>query len=323
MAAPWISVLMPVYNGEEYLCQALDSILIQQDGGIEIIAVDDGSADSTPTILDSYSKKLHIKIFRQTRTGKPQVNTDRALSLAQAEYVSILHQDDLWLGGRLKIMRDLTLRYPDVNLFIHAVRFIDNRGRPLGLLRAPLGMSPSLVSSDKVLERLLVQNFISISAPVFRRKAAMESGGIDHALSYAYDWDLWLRMAHNGGVFYHSEALSAFRIHTAAQTMALSLDIGSFGKELDTVLERHLKFRATADEIKKRAGRLGRFSNKVNVTLASIAHHKRSGLLPIITRFITLGPAGWYRYMRDSRIIDRVRARVKANLSGGTSNIRD
>jgi len=314
MAAPWLSVLMPTYNGEEYLRQALDSIVIQQDSDIEVIAIDDGSTDSTPAILDAYSKRVPIKIFRQPQTGKTQVNTDRALSLAQAEYVSILHQDDLWLGGRLKIMRELALRYPGVDLFIHPVHFIDRKGKSLGLWRAPLGAHSSLAASDAVLERLLVQNFISISAPVFRRKAALESGGIDHALWYAYDWDLWLRMVRRGGVFYHSGALSAFRVHAAAQTMIRSSDIRSFKDELDTILDRHLKSWAAPDEIKKRIGRVGRFSNKVNITLASIVHNKGSGLASLIARFMALGPAGWHRYLRDSRIVERASARVKANL---------
>ena len=322
MAAPWLSVLMPTYNGEEYLRQALDSIVIQQDSDIEVIAVDDGSTDSTPAILDSYSKKLLIKIFQQPRTGKTQVNTDRALSLAQAEYVSILHQDDLWLEGRSKIMRGLTLKYPDIDLFIHASRFIDKRGRPLGLWRAPLGAHPSLTVSDTVLERLLVQNFISISATVFRRKTAIRSGGIDHALWYAYDWDLWLRMARYGNVFYYPEALSAFRVHAAAQTIARSIGIRVFKDELDTVLERHLKSWTVPDEIKKRIGRVGRFSNKVDITLASIVHNKGISILPLIMPFIALGPADWCGYLRNSRIVERVSARVKANLFRLPSNIR-
>ena len=142
----------------------------------------------------------------------------------------------------------------------------------------------------------------------------MESGGIDHALSYAYDWDLWLRMARHGDVFYHPGAFSAFRVHAAAQTMARSIDIRVFKDELDTVLERHLKSWTAPDGVKRRIGRVGSFSSKVDITLASIVHNKGAGILPLIARFIALGPAGWHRYLRDSRIMERVSARVKANL---------
>ncbi|MCL4825574.1 MAG: glycosyltransferase, partial [Anaerolineales bacterium] len=55
---PWLSVLIPTYNGETFLPAALDSIAIQEDPDIECIAVDDGSTDQTLSILEQYKEKL-------------------------------------------------------------------------------------------------------------------------------------------------------------------------------------------------------------------------------------------------------------------------
>src|SRR3954466_5222777 len=65
MGHPWLSVIMPTYNGEMYLRSALESVLSQADDRIEILAVDDGSTDSTLRILESYRGRMPLTIFER------------------------------------------------------------------------------------------------------------------------------------------------------------------------------------------------------------------------------------------------------------------
>ncbi|MGL5806383.1 MAG: glycosyltransferase family 2 protein, partial [Xenococcaceae cyanobacterium] len=89
----WLSVLIPTYNGANYLASALDSIIAQKETafeGIEYIIVDDGSTDETLKIINSYQDKLPLKIIQRQRQGNWVANTNYALSVASADRVCFL-----------------------------------------------------------------------------------------------------------------------------------------------------------------------------------------------------------------------------------------
>ena len=101
MMEPWLSVLMPTYNGEVHLTYALNSIIAQKDPNMECIVVDDGSTDATFSILNTYQDKLSITILQHKRQGNWVASTNYALSFARGKYVCFLHQDDFWFKNRL------------------------------------------------------------------------------------------------------------------------------------------------------------------------------------------------------------------------------
>ena len=165
---------MPVYNGENYLRCALNSIFEQASKtDFEVIAVDDGSTDSSLSILEDFQQRLPLRIDRLSRVGNWVKVTNHALSVATGHYVCFLHQDDLWLEDRLLTVRNITSAWPTADLILQPTRFVDRRGRFVGLWRCPLPKD-RLLSSSRVLEQLTVQNFVAIVAPVFRREAALE-----------------------------------------------------------------------------------------------------------------------------------------------------
>ena len=98
MRSPWLSVIMPTYNGASYLSAALESIAIQLEKDIEVIVVDDGSTDRTISIIRAYTHRFPLRIVERNHSGNWVANTNMGLSLARGEYVSFLHQDDSpWL----------------------------------------------------------------------------------------------------------------------------------------------------------------------------------------------------------------------------------
>ena len=101
MNRPWLSVLMPTYNGAPYLKATLDSIVRQQDKDVEIIAIDDGSTDNTIPILESYAHRLSTRVVKHCHVGNWVANTNDALAEATADHVCLLHQDDVWFPNRL------------------------------------------------------------------------------------------------------------------------------------------------------------------------------------------------------------------------------
>ncbi len=315
MTKPWLSVISPIYNGEEYLSQALDSILTQKDNDIECIVVNGESTDATMSILDAYQGKLPLKIFQKEKKDNWVVKTNYALSLATGDYVCFLHHDDYWLKDRLKIMKDLSRQFPDVTLFLHPSYFIDVHGNNVGIWKCPLPSYPKIINSNLMLERLLVQNFISILGPVFKREAALKVGGLDESLWYTADWDFWLKIASCGDALYFPKPLAGFRIHSSSQTIVRSSHTQDFQEQLERVANKHLPHWNAPDPIKKEVGKTIFFSNRVNSTLAGTLHGEKYDFWGLLSSFLLLGPLGWHRYLRDSRIWERTVARLRARLT--------
>ena len=314
MHQPWLSVLIPTYNGEAYLSSALDSIVIQGDNEIECIVVDDGSTDSTLSIVNSYLDKIPLKLFRRERQGNWVANTNYALSLASADYICFLHQDDLWLQGRLSKMRSLLQQHREVNLFLHPSLFVDSIGEPLGMWRCPFPKYPEIITPSLAIARLLIQNFIAIPAPIVKREIALKVGGLDETLWYTADWDFWLKIAASGQTIYYPQFLAAFRVHGSSQTVMRSSDQAEFQQQMRSVVEQHLAKWETDVNRKLKIRQVALFSTEVNTALAAILHGEKTNLWKLGEDFFSLTPNDWYRYFRDSRIFERVWARLKARL---------
>lgn len=122
-----ISIIVPGFNIEKYVCRCLNSIVCQSYKNLEVILVDDGSTDRTGDIFDDYAKRDHrIKVFHKTNGG---VSSARNLGLKQAEgdYVLFLDGDDWLEEDAVKILVDVAKKYLcDVILFEYSVDYTDN-----------------------------------------------------------------------------------------------------------------------------------------------------------------------------------------------------
>jgi glycosyltransferase involved in cell wall biosynthesis len=98
MNQPLISCIVPVYNGERYLRETLDSIFAQTHRPLEVIVVDDGSIDGTAAAMIDYGERVHY--LWQTNAGQTSAR-NRGLSVAQGEFVAFLDADDLWHPQKL------------------------------------------------------------------------------------------------------------------------------------------------------------------------------------------------------------------------------
>jgi len=306
---PWLSVIIPTYNGSKYLAAAFDSVVAQQDNSLECVVIDDGSTDDTLAIVEDFQDRLNIKLITKARAGNWVINTNHALKVASGKYACFLHQDDLWLEGRLDRVKKAIAAYPQASMYLHDSVFIDELGKPLGLWRCPLKSKRRIISAAEMVEKLLVQNFVAIPAPVFKRSAALDIGGLSDELWYTADWDFWLKLAALGDTCYIPKPLAAFRVHGDSQTIRRSSSIAEFRQQMRSVVDKHLSNRAN-----KEVARVAFFSTEVNTTLAAMVHGESPNLLKLALDFILLTPTGWWRYWQDSRIQERILARLKAKL---------
>ncbi len=320
---PFVSVVMPTHNGEEFVGAALESVRAQNDDGIELVIVDDGSTDQTQDIVRDYAKVLPIRMISSGRTGNWVAASNVGLNAASGEWVCFLHQDDLWLPGRLARLRR-EIKQSESALILHDAMFVDSNGQRLGPWSCPL--PEGSVPSELFRERLLVQNFIAIPSPTFRRNVAIDSGGLDETLWFSADWDLWLRLGAEGPVRYVAETLSAFRVHPASQTAARRVSPNEWEQQLTTVLTRHLRSWAGAGKSVASVERAAKTSITVNSALAAASRGEPFKAWPVFLGLLALGPGGWHRYLRDSRIVQRVNSRLKvqwhARHPGGRKPLR-
>jgi glycosyltransferase involved in cell wall biosynthesis len=311
---PWLSVIVPTYNGSDLLPAALDSLAAQADPGVEVVAVDDGSTDETPAVLAGYADRLNLTAIRR-RVGNWVANTNHGLGLARGVYACVLHQDDYWLPGRLAAVRRQLAATPDVALLLTQARFVGLNGSDLGVWRCPLpGYRP--LPPRLTVERLLIQNFVAVPAAVFRREAALAAGGMDEALWYTADWDLWLKLAAAGPTVYLPRPLAAFRIHPESQTAKRSRSTDDFRKQLEIVPDRYVReWEARDTKTRTAVRRAGRAATEINLALAAAYHRQPIAWGRVLAAVAALGPAEWHRLLRDSRLSERLTARLRAGFA--------
>jgi glycosyltransferase involved in cell wall biosynthesis len=313
-SAPWLTVLMPSYCGEQWIDASLSSLASEAVEGVEILVIDSSPTSTTRDIAIGYSDRLHLRVFERCDLLSWQAKTNFGVEIAESSHICWLGVDDLWFPGRAAAVRTWIEAAPDASLHLAPSAIIDKGGRKLGVWRCPLPANGELRSA-LVTERLLVQNFVAAPAPVFRRDAWLGCGGLDENLWYTADWDIWLKLAACGSVYYHDHVTVGFRIHDGSLTATGSRDSAVFAHQMQIVLDRHIT--KLCGRSKGITERVARASIAVNTALASASVGELNCLLRAASAVVRLGPAGIHRYLRDSRIVDRVAPRVRAKLTGG------
>jgi glycosyltransferase involved in cell wall biosynthesis len=309
---PWLTVIVPSYCGEQWIDASLTSLVAEGAEGIEVLLIDSSPTSATRDIARRYSDRLLMRIFERCDLSSWQAKTNIGVELAQSSHVCWLGVDDLWLPGRAAAAQTWIDADPDAPLHLAPSAIIDKDGRKLGVWRCPLPADREL-SSTLVTERLLVQNFIAAPAPVFRRDAWLSCGGLDEKLWYTADWDIWLKLVGIGSVYYHDLITVGFRIHDGSLTSTGSRDPDNFASQMQMVLTRHI---GRHPGLSTQTEPIARASIAVNVALASASAGDLSGLWRAATKILRLGPAGIRRYLRDSRIAERVVPRLRAKFAG-------
>jgi glycosyltransferase involved in cell wall biosynthesis len=110
------SVIIPVYNGEKFIDNAIESVFSQTNSDWEIIVVNDGSSDKTQEILEKYRSHSKIRIINQENSGV-SVARNNGFKESKGEYIAFLDADDVWHNNHLEVMADLTEKYPHAGLY--------------------------------------------------------------------------------------------------------------------------------------------------------------------------------------------------------------
>lgn len=312
---PWLTAIVPVHGGGQYLRATLAAAAAERPDGVEFLLYDSGDDDGICSrIAEEFTGRLALRYVRTT--DKPwTTKTNRGVEEAQAEYIVMLHQDDLWLPGHLPALRAAIARAPDAEMSIASSQFVNDQGRNVGRWRLPFG--PGLHPGLKIAETLIVQNTIGIPSPIIRRSAWQSVGGMDESLWYTADWDLYLKLALHGDIDVRPTITTAFRIHRNSLTMTGSRQGDEFRAQHEIVLERHLPALPTC--ARSRQEPLARASVAVNCELASRVARQGGDGRGTLRQLLDLGPLGLGRFLSATRLIDRAMPRLRSRLPGGLS----
>lgn len=200
-----ISVILPVYNAEEYLVDSIESILSQSFTNFELIIINDGSTDSSEQIIADYML-ADARIICISRENKGLVTSlNEGLSIASGGLIARMDADDIALPKRLQKQYEFLQENQDVLCVGSSVVAIDQDGDELIELNVP--------TQYEKIESLLLSGHCPIEHPtvMFRKAEVIEVGAYRVEYETAEDYDLWLRLSEQGSLMNISEPLLKYR----------------------------------------------------------------------------------------------------------------
>ena len=185
--SPEISVVIPTRNRCARLGRTLGTALSQEEVGVEVVVVDDGSTDATPFWLANVASD-RLRVVRLPVPGGLPHARNAGLAVAEGSWIAFLDDDDLWSPRKLRSQLD-ALAASGAGWTYGSAVYVKDDLSPISVEDAP--------SPEGLLERLLSEQAVPAGASnvVVRSDLAHELGGFDERLPNMADWDLWLRLA--------------------------------------------------------------------------------------------------------------------------------
>ena len=221
---PAISVVIPTYEPERFLIDAVRSVLAQDPGPaqMQIAIVDDGSARARPAaLLAGIAPANRLEYYEHAERLGLAGNWNRAIAHARGEFIHILHQDDTLHNGFYAALLSGLRKSRRIGMAFCRHAFIDENDRVERIShreRWRAGVLPRWL--DRISERQRLQ----CPAAMVRRDVYETLGGFRTDLHYALDWEMWVRIAAHYEVWYEPRALANYRRHHGAETARLEAD---------------------------------------------------------------------------------------------------
>jgi len=227
-----ISVLMPVYNGVRFLREAVESVLAQSYSDFEFVVMDDGSTDSSVSILESYAKAdSRIVLVQRPHMGLV-ASLNAGIAAARSELIARFDADDRMAPNRLERQLAYLREHPELSVVCSYANLVDVNGNRIGRSAHPVDVIQGVKQCKPPL-------FLEIVHPsVIMRKAAVSSVGGYRQMPLE-DRDLWGRLVTSGHLIgCQPEYLMDYRLHGSSKTIQ---DWDRQGELVDFNIVRRLK----------------------------------------------------------------------------------
>ncbi len=216
---PKISVVIPSYNHEAYISDAITSVLGQSEPDFELIIVDDGSTDKSLEVISRFSDPRITVITQKNQGAHSAIN--RGLRKASGEHLAILNSDDAYHPKRLEKVVAALDANPQVGLVGSYIEIVDSLGKTLDVKHGYRNCSPwplevperSFRAGDNLRAALLTENYWATTSNYGFSRSWYERVGEFRPLRYAHDWDFALRIARDAALYLLPEPLIRYRVH--------------------------------------------------------------------------------------------------------------
>jgi glycosyltransferase involved in cell wall biosynthesis len=210
---PLVSIVVPSYNHDRYLKEAIDSILAQDYPRVELIVIDDGSTDDSPQILLSHPGQFQ----REVQTNQGQVATlNRGWQMSKGDIIGYLSADDVLLPQAISAAVQCLQDHPDAVLSYSDFNLIDPDSAVVRRV-----YTPECSYHDMVVKMLCPPG-----PGAFFRRTAFEKAGLWHTgYKQLLDFEYWLRLGLHGRFVRVPRVLAGYRVHPGSQTFASSSNI--------------------------------------------------------------------------------------------------
>ena len=214
-AMPKVSVIVPTYNRAQFLGACLESIARQTYRDLEIVVVDDGSADNTAEVVKAFAPLA--RYFWQENQGIPGA-LNRGLQEARGEYVSFLASDDALLPETLEAEVQVLDENPGVGLAYGQAWEMNEKGTTTCLRKPGFTKRSYIRSGREEIRHLLFADHITCSTVMVRKRCFDDVGLFDPKYSpLGEDWDMWTRIARRYDVAYIAKPLGIYLDHAGSE----------------------------------------------------------------------------------------------------------
>jgi len=214
MSIPLLSVIMPVYNAEQFVAQAIGSILHQTYDNLELIIVDDGSSDNSVNVIQSF-KDDRIKLYRNDGNHGIVYSRNKGLKLAKGDYIGMFDADDVAYPEKFEEQIAFFGQHNDYGMVGSWAKFIDEQGKQVPG-RWKLRASPEMIPAI-----MLFQNYFLQSAVLYR-KECISKYSFREGFDILEDYLIWIEITRDFKAWNLQKYLVNYRIHDDGVTKKYS-----------------------------------------------------------------------------------------------------
>lgn len=222
-----ISIVLPIYNGQEYIQQCIESILKQTYTDWELIVSDDHSWDRTIEIIKSY-KDPRIKIIQNNAQRGIFQNMNNAIRHASGDYIQLFNQDDVMLSTMLERQISLLYKYPDAGMVFCKKYNINEAGEAIEVPSSSAtthfhSVLPELITPQEGYQYFVAFGCIpgNLSPVMITREAWNKAGAFNENFHYAGDFEYWVRISETFSISFNNQYLCEVRTHMARASNVL------------------------------------------------------------------------------------------------------
>ena len=201
-----VSVIIPVFNRRELLARAVRSALDQTHSNLEIVVVDDGSADDIKTVLDEFDDKRITYVRHDRNRGTPAAR-NTGIQCAHGEYIGFLDSDDEWFKSKVeRQLSDLAERGDRYQIPYHALDVLDD-------VSSRIVKRSTFTKQGVILHDALQRCCIGLMQMLIKKDYIVRAGGFDERFWSHDDWDLLIRLSERYEFAYTDEILARLHFH--------------------------------------------------------------------------------------------------------------